>query len=99
MCDKVMRSDNLKRHEKICKMQVKPNDGGMKVDDLSVKKRKLENPIFKEKVNSFINKIIKDNHQSPHIHKQGEKKRYRRVPKKEPSTIKTYPAKNNQNRN
>ena len=78
------------------------------MDDFSVKKRKLENPIFKEEVNSVINKIIKDNHQSPHIHKQGEKKRYRRVPMKEPSTIKIYPviklpiisgAKNNQNRN
>ena len=87
-----MRSDNLKRHEKICKMRGKPNDKGMKVSDLGVKKRKLEHPIlkeeadpiFKEDVKRVINKIIKDNPQSPHTHKQGEKKTVK--------NIKTYPV-------
>ena len=87
-----MRSDNLKRHEKICKMRGKPNDKGMKVSDLGVKKRKLEHPIlkeeadpiFKEDVKRIINKIIKDNPQSPHTHKQGEKKTVK--------NIKTYPV-------
>ena len=92
MCEKEMRSDNLKRHEKICKMRGKPNDEGMKVADLGVKKRKLENPIlkeevdpiFKEDVKQVINKIIKDNPQSPHTHKQEEKKTVK--------NIKTYPV-------
>lgn len=79
-----MRSDNLKRHEKICKMRGKPNDKGMKVSDLGVKKRKLEHPIFKEDVKGVIDKIIKDNPQSPHTHKQGEKKTVK--------NIKTYPV-------
>ena len=87
-----MRSDNLKRHEKICKMWGKPNDKGMKVPDLGVKKRKLEHPILKEEadpifeedVKQIINKIIKDNPQSPHTHKQGEKKTVK--------NIKTYPV-------
>ena len=87
-----MRSDNLKRHEKICKMRGKPNDKGMKVADLGVKKRKLEHPIlkeeadpiFKEDVKRVIDKIIKDNPQSPHTHKQGEKKTVK--------NIKTYPV-------
>ena len=87
-----MRSDNLKRHEKICKMRGKPNDKGMKVSDLGVKKRKLEHPIlkeeadpiFKEDVKRVIDKIIKDNPQSPHTHKQGEKKTVK--------NIKTYPV-------
>ena len=92
MCKKEMRSDNLKRHEKICKMRGKPNDKGMKVPDLGVKKRKLEHPILKEEadpifeedVKQVINKIIKDNPQSPHTHKQGEKKTVK--------NIKTYPV-------
>ena len=84
MCKKEMRSDNLKRHEKICKMRGKPNDKGMKVSDLGVKKRKLEHPIFKEDVKGVIDKIIKDNPQSPHTHKQGEKKTVK--------NIKTYPV-------
>ena len=84
MCKKEMRSDNLKRHEKICKMRGKPNDKGMKVSDLGVKKRKLEHPIFKEDVKGVIDKIIKDNPQSPYTHKQGEKKTVK--------NIKTYPV-------
>ena len=73
-------------------MRGKPNDEGMKVADLGVKKRKLENPIlkeevdpiFKEDVKRVINKIIKDNPQSPHTHKQEEKKTI--------NNIKTYPV-------
>ena len=84
MCKKEMRSDNLKRHEKICKMRGKPNYKGMKVSDLGVKKRKLEHPIFKEDVKGVIDKIIKDNPQSPYTHKQGEKKTVK--------NIKTYPV-------